>query len=73
MTRLQAQDLGARVLEHRHRVVGDHVVACRAVGEDAVRELEADVVARANVVDPGERREVGRAMSRDVDQVPFTG
>ena len=41
VARLQAQDLLAVVLQHGEVVVGDDVVARHAIGERAVRDLEA--------------------------------
>src|SRR3954447_8291938 len=51
VARLQAQDLAPVVLEDGDFVLRDDVVTGHAIGEDAVRDLEADEVADADVVD----------------------
>ena len=69
VTRLEAQDLAPGSSKTESWSERDDVVAAHAIGERRVGHRERDVVARLDVVDVRERREVRRAVAGDVDQV----
>src|SRR5215208_6027170 len=57
--------------QDRHLVRADDPVLEDAVAEGRVRDVEGYGVAAQEPLDVGERREVGRAMAGDVDQLPL--
>jgi len=65
---LERELLAATSFQDLDLVVTDDPVADDLVPVRAVRDLERDLVPRAEVVDIGERGAVGRAMPRDVGQ-----
>ena len=66
---LERELLVALRLEHGGLRRLDDPVAGDRVLERRVRELHEDAVALAQLVDPGERRAVGRPVPRDVDEL----
>ena len=73
MARLQDELLVAARFEHREVVVVDDAMPRDAVDERRVGKFEEDLVTRSKLVDVRERREVRRAMPRDVDELLLAG
>jgi hypothetical protein len=71
MAGLELDHLDAVRTEDRHLVRADDPVLEDAIAERGVRDVEGHGVPAPESLDVGERREVGRAVAGDVDQLPL--